>query len=108
MYLVLHTDCKLKMKGLPCNFGLTGRVHEEECDRTFSVLLLSNKEWSLCLFFNKLKKRMERREMIKRKIANLEKALEKVIFKNDEDCLVVFYIGKDLGSLIFYSTTYLY
>jgi len=30
-----------------------------------------------------------------------------VIFKNDEDCLVVFNIGKDLGSLIFYSTTYL-
>ena len=27
--------------------------------------------------------------------------------ENVEDCLVVFNIAKDLGSLIFYSTTYL-
>ena len=32
------------------------------------------------LFFYKLKKRMERREMIKRKTVNLEKALKNVIF----------------------------
>ena len=33
------------------------------------------------VFFFLVEKRMERREMIKRKIENLEKALKKVIFK---------------------------
>ena len=59
----------------------------------------------MVLFFSFLvDKRMERREMIKRKIKNLEKDLEKVIFKNNvEDCLVVFNIGKRSGSLSYYS-----
>ena len=37
---------------------------------------------------------MESKEVIKRKIENLEKALEKVIFKKLEDWFVVFNIGK--------------
>ena len=40
-----NPDCKIKeIRELPCSFGLTGRVHEEEYDRSFSVFLLSNKE----------------------------------------------------------------
>ena len=39
---------------------------------------------------------MESKKMIKRKIENLEKALEKVIFKNDEDCVVVFLYRKKI------------
>ena len=54
-------DCLIErtikeFKNLPCSFGLTGRVHEEECDRSFSVFLLNNKERSWCLSF-KLKKK---------------------------------------------------
>ena len=63
-----------------------GHVHEEDCDESFSVFLLSNKEWSqlVFIFFYKLEKRMERREMIKRKITNLEKTLKRVIKKKLE------------------------
>jgi len=39
-----------------------------------------------------LKKRMECKKVIKRKIENLEKALEKMIFKRLEDWFVIFNI----------------
>ena len=69
-----------------------GRVHEEECDESFLVFLFK-KQRMVSIFFM-LKKRMESKEMIKRKIENLDKTLEKVIFKKFEDCLVIFNIGK--------------
>ena len=62
---------------LPCSLWLTGRVHEEECDKSFSVSCLEAKNGASFL----IEKRMERREMIKREIATLEKALEKVNLK---------------------------
>ena len=52
-----------------------GRVHEEECDRSFSVIRLKTKN---CVRFL-MKKENGKKEMIKREIATLEKALEKVI-----------------------------
>ena len=64
-----------ELRDLPCSFGLTGRVHEEECDERFSVFRLVTKNCARFL----IEKKMERREMIKREIATLEKALEKVI-----------------------------
>ena len=65
-----------KSKNLPCSFGLTGRVHEEECDESFSAFCLVTKNCARFL----VEKIMERREMIKRKIATLKKAFEKVNF----------------------------
>ena len=65
----------MKSKDLPCSLRLTGRVHEEECDENFSAFYLVTKNCARFL----IEKRMERREMIKREIATLEKALEKVI-----------------------------
>ena len=69
--------------------------------------------WCFCLkakngvdVFFYVEKRMESKEVIKRKFENLEKALEKVIFKKLEDWFVVFNIGKYLGSLSYYSTIY--
>ena len=59
---------------------ITGRVHDEECDRSFSVFLF-RKQRMVLFFFFLVEKRTERRELVKRKIENLEKALEKVIFK---------------------------
>ena len=44
---------------------------------------------------------MEGKEVIKRKIENIEKALKKVIFKKLEDCFVIFNIGKKFGLTIF-------
>ena len=39
-----RVDCKIKvLRILPCSFGLTGRVHEEECDESFSVVCLVTK-----------------------------------------------------------------
>ena len=53
---------------------LTGRVHEEEYDGSFSVIRLKIKN---CVrFFNG--KESGKKEMIKREIVTLEKALEKV------------------------------
>ena len=51
-----------------------GRVHEEECDERFLVVLFKKQRMVLVLFM--LKKRMESKEVIKRKIENLEKALK--------------------------------
>jgi len=69
-------DCKIKeLRDLPCSLWLTGRVHEEECDESFSMFHLITKNCARFL----IEKRMERREMIKREIATLEKTLEKVI-----------------------------
>ena len=65
-----------ELRDLPYSFRLTGRIHEEECDESFSVFCLVTKN---CAHFL-IGKRMERREMIKREIATLEKALEKVNF----------------------------
>ena len=62
-------------ENLPCSLWLNGRVHEEECDESFSVFRLVTKNSARFL----IEKRMERKEMIKREIATLEKALEKVI-----------------------------
>ena len=50
---------------------------------------------------------MERREMIKREIATLDKALEKGDLKSFEKWLVVFNKEENLGSLIFNSAMYL-
>ena len=55
---------------------LTGHVHEEEYDESFSAFCLVTKNCARFL----VEKIMERREMIKRKVANLEKALEMVNF----------------------------
>ena len=77
----LWTDWLLKwknnqrVKNLPCSLWLTGRVHEEECDESFSVFRLMTK--NCARFFNW--KENGKKEMIKREIATLEKALEKVI-----------------------------
>ena len=74
-------DCKIKeLRDLPCSFGLTGRVYEEECDESFSVFCLVTKN---CVHFL-IEKRMERREMIKREIPTLEKVLEKGNLKSLE------------------------
>ena len=81
---------------------LTGRVHEEECDESFSVFCFITKN---CVRFL-VEKRMERREMIKREIATLEKALEKGDLESFEKCLVVFNKEENLGSLSHYSTVY--
>jgi len=48
--------------------------------KAFRCFRLESKEGCL-FFFYLIEKRMKSKEMIKRKIANLEKALEKVIFK---------------------------
>ena len=53
---------------------LTGRVHEEECDGSFSVNRLKTRN---CVRF--YEKENGKKEMIKREIATLEKTLEKVI-----------------------------
>ena len=55
---------------------LKGRVHEEECDESFSVFRLITKN-CVRFFFNG--KENGKKEMIKKEIATLEKALEKVI-----------------------------
>jgi len=89
---------KWKQWELPSSFGLTGRVHKEECGESFLVFLFK-KQRMVSVFFM-LKKRMESKEVIKRKIKNLEKALEKVIFKKLEDWFVVFNIGKRSGLTI--------
>jgi len=60
-----------------------GRVHEEECDESISVFLFKKQRIASVFFI--LKKRMESKEVIKRKIENLENALEKVIFKKLKD-----------------------
>ena len=41
---------KWKRWELPCSFGLTGRVHEEECDENFSVFLFRKQR--MVLFFS--------------------------------------------------------
>ena len=65
----------LQVKRLPCSLWLMGRVHEEECDENFLVFCLVTK---MCArFFNG--KENGKKEMIKREIATLDKALEKVI-----------------------------
>jgi len=78
MYLLIVKIKELRI--LPCSVGLTGRVHEEECDESFSVFCLVTKN---CVRFL-IDKRMERREMIKREIVTFEKALEKGDLKSFE------------------------
>ena len=39
-----------ELKDLPCNFGLTGRVHEEECDESFSVFLFRKQRMVFAFF----------------------------------------------------------
>ena len=58
------SDCKInELRDLPCSLWLTGRVYEEKCDESFSVFCLVTKNGARFL----IEKRMERREMIKRK-----------------------------------------
>ena len=52
-------------ENLPCSFGLTGRIHEEECDESFLVFCLMTKN---CTFFFNGKEN-GKKEMIKREIA---------------------------------------
>ena len=54
------------------------------------------------MFFFILKKRMENKEVIKRKIENLKKALEKVILKSVKIVWLFLIYQKDLGSLSYY------
>ena len=75
---------------------LTGRVHEEECNESFSVFCLVTKNSARFL----IEKRMERREMIKREIVTLEKALENGDLKSFEKRLVIFNEEENLGSLL--------
>ena len=63
-----------EFKNLLCSLWLTGRVHEEGCDGSFSVNRLKTKN---CFrFFNG--KENGKKEMIKEKLQLLEKTLEKV------------------------------
>ena len=53
-----------RVKKLPCSLWLKGRVHEEECDESFSVFRLITKNCARFL----IEKRMERRRWLKEKL----------------------------------------
>ena len=71
--------------------------------KAFRCFCITSKEWCRCFFY--VEKRMESKEVIKRKIENLEKALKKTIFKKSLKIDLLFLIyEEDLGSLSYYST----
>ena len=53
-----------RVKNLPCSLWLTGRVHEEECDRSFLVNRLKTKN---CVRFL-MEKRMKRKRWLNEKL----------------------------------------
>ena len=61
-------DCKKMQWELPCSLGLTGRVHEEECDESVSMFCLKTRIGGVIFL---VEKKMESKEVIQRKIENL-------------------------------------
>ena len=71
---VCDIDCQIKeLRILPCSFGLTGRVHEEECDESFSVFCLVTKN---CAHFL-IEKRNGKKGDDKKRNSNFGEGFEK-------------------------------